>query len=456
MKVRHLALPAIAALILSGAAPVVWAARLNSSQIQFHPTLLSELAIPATPATTGSAEAQVTPLSGMAEPAGESDTLLRYGQMIDELELEEGIYAPSLREPLLALATEYLEAGNPQAALEGLERAMQITRVHEGLNSIEQVAVLRTMIGAYVELGDLPNAHRLQEAMLHVQVRHFGRESVESVPALLEWADWNVNLYLSDERQDGVSLQDTLAHGSSTMDYANPFVQEAYARYVSALEILHLQPKPHESLVTIERKLAALNFMVDEDMLEMLEGSETLAGDEPGAMDSVTDRVRNFHFSNGDSALKRALAYGYLSPEPDHDYIAARMLELADWNLLFDHRGAALELYQETLEFLARSNLPQHEIDRFFAAGLPVKTPDTAYQQEQSPEAFTGYIDVEVKLSKYGSASDTRLLAESDADPAVVDELFRTIRNCKFRPVLAQGNTSSADTVQLRYFYTVL
>jgi hypothetical protein len=470
MKVRHLVSTAITVLTLASWGSSVLAAKRNTSQIHFRPTLLSDFttvdptaaAIPATVSLTSTTPIIATSEALTASPApAATDTSeaavadSRYSHTISALELQGDLYAFALREPLLARANQHLQSGNTVDALEDLERAMQITRIQQGLSSIGQASIMRTMIDTYVQMDDIPNAHRLQEALLHLQARYYGSDSTELVPALLEWADWNVNLYLGGQLAETTQVPTT--QGSLPLGDPNPYMQEAHMRYVNALEILHTHADPKDAnLVTIERKLAAVNFMVDRDMLEVLQGSQKAAGDEFDLnSDRTVKRVRNFHFINGDTALKRALAYGYLSPEPDQDYIAARMLELADWNLLFDHRVTALDLYRQTLELLATSNLSQQEIDNFFAGGLPVQTPDTAYEQALEPQAFTGYIDVEVKLNKYGAASDTRLLTDANADPDVVDELLRRIRSAKFRPVFAQGNPKHEEAVKLRYFYAL-
>jgi len=472
MKLHPLTSFLVFFMMMSGFIPTLaLAARLQPDQVFFYPTILADAEILTEPevqqlqvSATGTPYSLVS--TSRASDAGDAitineefsntATIARYEQEIAALVHQEGRYSPTLREQYLVLASHYVKSGQAKAALNTFENAMQVARVVAGLYSLDQLPIMRNMINAYLELGDLPNAHRLQEAMLQLQVRHFGSDALEVVPALLEWADWNVNLYLSNTDQKGTVLPNISQRGKSTMDYANPYIQEAYTQYVAALMIMQEQPiAENRYLLATERKLAAVNFMVNQDMQTRLGNMSPAFNDNSasGQNDLVSERLQNFHFLNGSSALKRALAYGYLSPKPDHDYIAARMLELADWYLLFDRRGAALDLYEETLALLSESNIPQPEIDRLFAAGLPVQAPDSPYQQSADTRDYTGYIDVEFTLNKYGSASDTRLLKDTEADPEVIQELMRTIRRCKFRPKFSEGSVLNKETVKLRYFY---
>ena len=457
MKKLPVVVPAMFVLIATAIAPAASANRLAPEQIYFHPTLLNETLAEAQPLQTD-ADIQIQK-PAIADPAdlqppADSQTIALYKQKIALLEDQQGPYDAALSEQHLALATEYLQSGNPQQALNSLQSALQIQRMQAGLYSLEQVPTLRHMINAYVALNDLSSAHQLQEAMLQLRLRHYGHGRQEGALALLDWADWNVNLYLSADLLNDASLKVSSRQGTSTMSYSNAYIQEAYSQYVSALETLHRQSDPlNENLLTTERKLAALNFMVNQSMQQRLGYSPATNSTGNSKADPAADKLRNFHFLNGSSALKRALAYGYLTPQPEHDYIAARMLELADWYLLFDRRGAALDLYQETLDLLSSANIPQQEIDQLYAAGLPVQSPDSTYRSALEPEEFAGYIDVEFTLNKFGSASDPRLLAESEADPVVIRELMRTIRACKFRPKFAAGNVVNKETVKLRYFY---
>ncbi len=162
------------------------------------------------------------------------------------------------------------------------------------------------------------------------------------------------------------------------------------------------------------------------------------------------------HFYDGSSALRRALAHSYKNPERRNDVIAARMVELGDWYLLFDHRAAALDLYRDALHFMHNASLPQEEVERIMSPGMPVPTPDTAYLAPSAgAEKFDGFIDVEFELSKFGTATNPRIIASSTGNKQIVRELLHEIRSCKFRPKFVADAPVNSEKIQLRYYYTL-
>jgi hypothetical protein len=427
---------------------------LDLSQLRFHPTPLPEPddPAPATPAVPYAAPASYTP----ALPSDlDTDSLARYQQRITELQDHGGLYAPGLSEAHEALGRLQLQQGNLEAALTAFQAAQHVTRASQGLYSPGQVPLLREMIAANLALGRIPEAHSLQEALLSLQLRQQDHDDLAAVPALLEWADWNVRLYLSQ----GPAIFNEIDFSGAAMSSNNPLLQTAYERYIDALEILRAKETQADDsrLVDVERKLAALNFIVSRDSYRALPNAPMTMqaiSSPPQSDESALERANTFHFLNGRSALERAIAYGYIGKQPDYDIIAARLMELGDWYLLFDRRASALETYQEALTLLNEAQVPPQEAERIVASTLPVRTPDASYFDTRTG-AYAGYIDVEFDLNRYGMASNAQILDSSAADSRIERELLRTIRAGRFRPKFTNGEAVGEDHVQLRYYYAI-
>lgn len=427
------------------------------SRLSFHPVPLTYSLAAATDQYS-TATAPLIPQEALRlDPEQRAAAIAKYRQFLDGSLSDRGPYAIAISEAALALGQLQQDAGDFDAALVSYERSMQVLRINHGLFSVEQVPVMKAIVNLHVKRGDLAGASAMQESLFNLQTRHHGMEDVASVPALLEWADWNVDLFL---------LQDDMAPYLFSSDaeqlrmrLRDPHLALAYTHYTTALQLMKQQPTlADERLVTTERKLAAVNFIFNRRVRDVAQklpsySSQERSFNSPG---QVLEQADIMHFADGSSALRRAIDYSSSVPDPDYDFIAARMMELGDWYLLFDRRTAALETYEDALHLMTSAQLPQEDVDRIMAPGMPVQTPDTSYlpQQDKRRTPHAGYIDVEFDLTRYGMAVKPRIIgSSSDDDTRIRRELIHTIRNCRFRPKFVAGSAVNDETIRLRYYY---
>ncbi|HEY0961349.1 MAG TPA: hypothetical protein VGE69_03240 [Pseudomonadales bacterium] len=378
-----------------------------------------------------------------------------YRDRIAELRLSEGSLALPLAEQLLALGHALHEQAELDAALAAFEEARHVLRVNLGLDSLEQAPALTAMFSVYAQQGDVERAHAMQEALFYLRLRHHGAESDGAVDAMLEWADWNVTLYML---LDPLPTIDSSVHAFTRLN--DPRLELAYEAYLRAQQ--HLQQhgiSGDPRLVTTERKLAALNFITDRKLLDTygdaLYAHVAMSDDAFGDADNALENASAARFHEGSSALRRALAYSERSLQRRDDDVAARMVELGDWYLLFDHRAAAMELYRDALAFMREASLPQEDVERIMSPGMPVPTPDTAYLPPVEAREYAGYIDVEFELTQFGMATKPKVIGSSAHNRQIERELLREIRSCKFRPKFVADTPVNREKVQLRYYYAL-
>lgn len=379
----------------------------------------------------------------------------KYRERIAELRRSKGALALPLAEQLLALGRALQEQGQLDAALEAYEESRHLLRVNLGLNSLEQAPVLMAMFGTYAEQGDVGHAHAMQEALFNLRLRHHGGDGDGALNALLDWADWNVTLYLL---LDPLPSLESTSHLSTRLN--DPRLELAYASYTKALQKLqHEGIAGDPRLVTTERKLAALNFITDRKMLdtygEALRVHAPVSDAAYGNTGNAFESASEARFHEGSSALRRALAYSERSAQRRDDDVAARMVELGDWYLLFDQRAAAMEMYRDALEFMRKASLPQEDVDRIMSPGMPVPTPDTAYLPPVEVGEYAGYIDVEFELTQFGMATKPKIIGRSEPNRPIERELLREIRSCKFRPKFVADAPVNREKIRLRYYYAL-
>jgi hypothetical protein len=443
----------LSGLLLSASLPDPSYAGPDLRYLSFHP-------VPLTPQATADQHSTSTsaPVEFILRPAALPDPATReaeYRAAIAKVQSEQGEFALPLGEQLLGLGQALQEQGDFAAALEVYEASQHVLRMNLGLNSLEQVPVLKAKFSAFAAQGDVENAHAMQEALFNLRLRHHGRDKPAAVNAQLEWADWNVTLYLLLDPLP--TLDASVAPSFSRFN--DPRLKLAYDAYTSALQALREHAEPDDGrLVMTERKLAALNFITDRKMKDTYGNSlyvpATQSANLAGAED-VLESATTARFYDGDSALRRALAHSANQPERRNDDIAARMVELGDWYLLFDRRAAALDLYRDALQFMKDASLSQEEVERIMSPGMPVPTPDTAYLAPTDASEFDGFIDVEFELSQFGMATKPRIIGSSVVNKQIERELLLEIRDCKFRPKFVADAPVNKEKIRLRYYYSL-
>jgi len=434
------------------------AAKPDLSRLSFHPVPLADAAAAGNTvaAENITAATEPKPGPGNGDDSQNSLAITQYEDFISSTLVSAGPYALPISEAAFALGRLHEASGDLDAALASFERSMQVLRINHGLFSAEQVPVMRAIINIHIERNDVESAHAMQEALYNLQTRHHGADDIASVSALLEWADWNVNMsLLNDQFAPQYFATDT---EQLRIRLRDPRLSLAYTGYTQALFLLQEKSTlADERLVTTERKLAALNFIFNRKVQDVVNNLPTYAGQarDFNSPTQILEQANTMHFADGSSALRRAIAYSYSAPNPDYDYIAARMMELGDWYLLFDRRSAALDIYGDALDVMLSAQLPQEAVERIMAPGMPVQTPDATYLAAPESHSFAGFIDIEFDLSKFGIATNPQIIGASMEDRSIEKELLRTIRNCKFRPKFVAGTPVSDEKVQLRYYYNL-
>ncbi len=441
----------LSGLLLSISLPDTSCAGQDLQYLSFHPVPLTDVVDPA----DDTVASDLTEFAARPAPVDPVARETEYREAIATVRATQGPYALPLSEHMLGLGQLLQQQGHLDDAFAAYETSLHVLRVNLGLYSLEQTHVLQAIFSTYAERGDIENAHATQEALFNLRLRHHGRDNPAAVSALLDWADWNVNLYLLlDPRPN---LEPGVIPYSRLND---PRLELAYDTYTMALQMLQQLSVPgDERLVTTERKLAALNFITNEklhdtygDTLPYHATAATDNHDTPG--DAMEDATA-LHFYDGSSALRRALEHSYRRPQRRNDDIAARMVELGDWYLLFDRRAAALDQYRDALQFMREASLSPEQVERIMSSGMPVPTPDTAYLPPADERAFAGYIDVEFELTQFGMATDPHIIGSSAHDHRIERELLHEIRGCKFRPKFVADAPVNSEKIRLRYYYSL-
>lgn len=365
------------------------------------------------------------------------DALTQISERLVEAQARGGAYAPELIDPLTRLSLLYVEDGQHALAVAAIDQTLQVVRANYGLHSLEQAPLLRQRIISEESRGNFSEAWQLEQELLALARRH--PDDLRTAPILHEIGDKRMELmrsHLAAERPPQVVLgcyyewpssspEGTRnCHGGSREGAARQILLEAQRNYAGAIGVLYRQQLyASDELHALENKLLRNSYA-----------------------------SRNYHV--GRRSLVRLVSYDTANSEPLLARIE-RLVELADWDLVFAQKTLALDLYAETYAFLRREGLPQAKIDEIFSPELPVVVP-TFLPNRFAPElaeGATGYVDVTFDITRFGTTRRIRVLDTSgNVSNAAQGRATRWIVENHFRPRVIDGHLADASRVVARHY----
>lgn len=416
--------------------------------------------------------------SGMATPDDLVDDIAAYEKAVAELETAGGAFDPRLDQELLALGSLLQQAGDFNRAQELLDRSLHINRVNNGLFGMTQIPIIERSIQNHLARGDLVAADEQQEYLLYVQRKNHGDGSVDLLPALTRYAEWNLFAFRArlvpsippdaspDESTDLSNQAD--ANSERMLEFRTNRLINAHFVYQSIISILTNNFGNADSrLLNFERQLALTNYLfitnfgIDNEVsaTSLMPYSSYLV-----PFDNAGVGRPPLGFRQGRDALERRINYLVNEPGTPAADIARARLDLADWMLMFSKRMGALEVYQAAYHEMVASGAPAEELSAIFNPPYPQEIPsflDPPFSRTSLDIPadvaleYKGYIDVEFELSRFGVPSRLSVLSKSStASPALEGRLLRNLRRTQFRPRISEGLTRDDETLRVRFYFT--
>ena len=121
-----------------------------------------------------------------------SNRVSLFEQELVAIESELGPYDVNLIEVLSDLGRFYMELGQFQSAAGVFERALNITRISDGLYSEGQLEILNHLINAYKASGQWDQADDKMHLALHINTRIYEPGSQAYADAALAFGEWKI------------------------------------------------------------------------------------------------------------------------------------------------------------------------------------------------------------------------------------------------------------------------
>lgn len=411
----------------------------------------------------------------------EESTIAAYEENIKKLELAGGVYEPELSEALLSVSNIYQSQDDHIQALEYLDQALHVNRVNLGLFNLEQEQIIEGKIKSHIALGELNEADAQHQYLFYLKRKAYGDASVELLPALRRFAEWNI--YAFDSRLatnptlDFSAEAQTLPSNLSSLSvvdegFRNSKLINAEFMYRTIINILLNNFGDTDiRLLDIERKLALTNYFFATN-LDINSNAISNGNFSPQAFNSTQEYYNmsrissnSFGFRYGREALERRINLLLsLDSLPATEITKAR-IELADWLLIFNKRTAAFEAYKNAYDDLAEQGADEQTLASFFSPVLPETIPAFInYRFTRSslniPENvalnYQGWFDVSIHLNRFGQPQNIEILDRSpDASDAIESRLSSFLgKSTSYRPRFSNGEILERETFEARYYYS--
>jgi tetratricopeptide (TPR) repeat protein len=373
-----------------------------------------------------------TPLA--AQPLSEED-IEAYKKQLEELEGLSGPYAEGLNDSLVTLGRHHLKQKDYSKALELYRRALHVMRVNAGLDSEQQVPLIREMMIVHQEMGDLEGLDKLYDTFFRTHGEGFPPYSDERKRAILEYMRWQRAVYATGlDAGNGRRLVELYSLNERMLEAIGAAQQDNFDWY-------------RELVINQLRNLY------------LVLGRVSLAGDgfrtQSPELDSSTEGVRqrtNFiqrtGYSTGRNLLEALIAE---SEQLDPVERAGLYLELGDWAQWNQYRDYANEQYAEVEQILLAAS--EHErLEKWL--GTPLALPDNDafkrpdhLQQLEEPVVVT----VQFDISATGAVRNVELVAVEPDGATNGTQLKRMLRGTHFRPRFVSGQAQAVNQVIREY-----
>ncbi len=375
-------------------------------------------------------------------------SIANYSDAVRATELEGGVWDLKLTEDLAVLGSLFQDQGDHVQAIEAFDRVVHISRINNGLHTLDQIPAVEQMIESYLAVSDWEKADLYYNYLFYIQEKAYGTKDPRIIPVLERLANWNLRAFnIGFDDSLGVRLSNAQIMFSAAAQMVGVHFgrkDDRFAAYQRNIANSAYLMSKHPDLM---RDLNSTEFRMNEEALRR----RVLGG----------EQISSRGFQTGEEALLEVLRYERQegnSPEA----LAQAIIELADWYLIYQQRRGAAELYGEAWSVLSATENGEELLAKFFGQVTPLPTflaaPTSlvfnSTTARDTTELQVGYADLVFDVTENGVVRNLEVLSAEDEDNyAIIGRLRREVRDATFRPVLVDGEPVRTTGNQFRYRY---
>lgn len=331
---------------------------------------------------------------------------------IDRIERRGDRYAAELAPPLLVLGDALAGVGDSDGAFGAYDRARHIVRINRGLHDPSQIEAVYREAALFDKLGRKRSANQRHEYAYGILLRAHGADSPDMLPGIFMLADWYKSIYgIFDARA-------LYAHGAALARKHLPPADPSRIRALRGIAATYRDERFPPLYSGRKRGDVAVG--------SGYAGFEHRSSPYNPAMNS---------FGRGERALIEVVSIRQTQGAGD-EALAAAMLELGDWFLMFEKYRRAASLYRRVWELLQENPALR---DETFGAPTPLYMPLPAAQGASASASIPGagsegIVELAVDVNTHGFVSRIDTL-RAEPDDEMEFRVRRAVKRARYRPV---------------------
>lgn len=295
-------------------------------------------------------------------PSETFDELERARALLSEQQDRFGPMDARLIEPIEQLADQLIALNQFEEAHGLLDRAMQITRIEDGLYTELQRPLLRKKVENFADRGQWDSAREHMEHLFWLYAEKSTRIDQDLIEDLLELS----RVHLRGLAEDSGSLQGYHFRKSAQIRW----IALGVAKTLWGGSDERLAPIVYEQLRQLHLQTVALwnGGGTSYALRQVAPGS--------GIMQDRSD-VDELFYVTGLGLINDLNGVYALGETPDPEGVAMTKVYLADWHILYGRAELAMETYRAAYQELLAAGLAPELVEEYFAQ--PMVIPDTGF-----------------------------------------------------------------------------
>jgi len=387
-----------------------------------------------------------SPLVKAPLPAPDPAMSATLRQVMQDMQLADGPYAPGLAELSLDLGQYLLAEGDYPAAVAALSQALHVGRINDGLRTERQVPALRLLLQAHEAAGDFAALDTRYAYLLHLYRPAARAGDREAVAALLDYLRWQRRAAVLDVEAG------SMRRALDGYELGKALVEQALAESAGEdPELVTAAVLEHLAALHVVNQVSVPGVIVIDNRPPM--GRMAPIRHDPYARELTAEEQRLLRLQSGiDGEVRRLLesAAADLAGAPEQRL--RLLLAHADWQQWKGRLRAAEGIYLDViaeLTAMGRDDL----IESWFGAPLELPEPRVfgagLGERYGDSTPFRARFDVSAR----GQVRNLSLEPLTDMEGRRQLPLAREIRTTRFRPRAEAGKLAATTGLEREYTY---
>ena len=340
-------------------------------------------------------------------------------EKLADLEGRVDAYSPDIGELSLEMGNLLAAQGDSEGAASAFRRALHVSRINHGLDSIFQLPVLDALLDVQTSTHQIESAGDTLRRMYLVHKQHYPADDPAILKMLMRIGIWHFSAYYFQIDNATVShlVEARRAFG---LAHASPVKAERQYNF----DLYNLLAMTDHGLAIAANTTESSPF----DRTNNSTGSH-----------QVTSGIINGSYRRGKTLL--ATGVEEASKTGNTESLARAVLLYADWHQMFNKRQTARKLYVKAYQ-IARKLPRDNEVRKSF--NYPHQLPDfnSKILKFSPKEVDERPVAVKFDVNDWGASANIEILAagENEEIPHTLKRAARsTVRSAAYRPAMADG-----------------